>query len=99
MISPPGLGALTCGMLWCGGRYRLHTELMRADSRVHPEDCPCHLYEVYDTMKDGRWIIAGVGKTADGRWVVELGEAGVMSSQGRGAVRNRLSSDSWETVT
>ena len=44
----------------------------------HPEDCPCHLRIVFETMVDEGWRVVGIGRgggeAGRGRWVVEFGE-------------------------
>lgn len=75
LVSPPRMGALACGEMWHGGKYKRHlysTALERV--RAHPDNCPCHLRIVFETMVDEGWNAIGVGRGEDGRWVVELGQ-------------------------
>lgn len=73
LISPPGVGALACGELWAGGKNRRHTtrSLLVGDPKHH-ESCPCRGKLVFDAMIDEQWRTVGIGKTGDGRWVVEF---------------------------
>ena len=72
LISPPRMGALACGEMWYGGKYRRH--LYGLSTAGCPEDCPCHLRMVFETLVDAGWVGVGVGRGGDGRWVVELME-------------------------
>jgi hypothetical protein len=81
LISPPRTGALACGEMWYGGKYRRHLYSVRtvdeeSGALLHPEDCPCHLRIVFETMVDAGWTCVGIGLGGggEGRWVVELGE-------------------------
>lgn len=87
LVSPPRMGALACGELWYGGKYKRHLFAMEARGGVGaphayahtPEhhaadDCPCHLRIVFETMVDEGWGAMGIGRGEDGRWVVELGQ-------------------------
>ena len=77
LVSPPRMGALSCGEMWYGGKYKRHqynidSELER--TRPHPDDCPCRLRIVFETMVDSGWKTIGIGRGEDSRWVVELEE-------------------------
>jgi hypothetical protein len=75
LISPPHMGALACGEMWYGGKYRRHLYSLSTETAgEHPENCPCHLRMVFETMVDGGWEDVGIGRGVDGRWVVELME-------------------------
>ncbi len=93
LVSPPAIGALACGEMWYGGKYRRHLYAVREagsgsgsgssigsggsdEGPVHPEDCPCRLRMVFETMVDDGWTCVGIGRggNGNGRWVVELGE-------------------------
>ena len=75
LVSPPKIGALSCGEMWYGGKYKRHLYSMATDNvTTHPDDCPCHLRIVFETMVDEGWNSIGVGRGEDGRWVVELGQ-------------------------
>ncbi|KAK3686382.1 hypothetical protein LTR37_019855 [Vermiconidia calcicola] len=75
LVSQPGIGALACGEMWYGGKYKRHLYSITPENvGEHPEDCPCHLRIVFETMVDEGWNAVGIGKGEDGRWVVELGQ-------------------------
>ena len=75
LVSPPRIGALACGEMWYGGKYKRHLYSLAPDAvHTHPEDCPCHLRMVFETMVDEGWMGVGIGRAEDGRWVVELGQ-------------------------
>lgn len=75
LVSPPKMGALACGEMWYGGKYKRHLYNKAAESeRAHPDDCPCHLRIVFETMVDAGWQAIGIGRGEDSRWVVELCE-------------------------
>ena len=71
LISPPRIGALACGEMWYGGKYRRHLYNMEGVNE-HPENCPCYLRVVFETMTDPGWKVIGIGRGKDGRWIVEL---------------------------
>lgn len=73
LVSPPRIGALACGEMWYGGKYRRHLYNLESVA-AHPDDCPCHLRIVFETMVDEAWKAIGIGRGEDGRWVVELGQ-------------------------
>lgn len=73
IVSPPKIGALACGEMWYGGKYRRHLYPLEGE-RPHPEDCPCHLRIVFETMVDQGWKAIGIGRGEDSRWVVEFAE-------------------------
>ncbi len=73
LTSPPRIGALACGEMWYGGKYRRHLYSMDGAGE-HPDDCTCHLRIVFETMVDDGWKAIGIGRGEDGRWVVELGQ-------------------------
>ncbi|KAF2769069.1 hypothetical protein EJ03DRAFT_106155 [Teratosphaeria nubilosa] len=81
LIGPPGYRALACCELWCSGKHirRSHfgqhvRRLMHISSfsRRHPAGRQRHLYTAFETMIDPKWEVMGIGRTADGRWVVEF---------------------------
>jgi hypothetical protein len=75
LVSPPHMGALACGEMWYGGKYRRHLYSIDPESPgSHPDNCPCHLRMVFETMVDEGWDGVGIGRGLDGRWVVELME-------------------------
>lgn len=75
LVSPPHMGALACGEMWYGGKYRRHLYSIDPESPGgHPDNCPCHLRMVFETMVDEGWDGVGIGRGLDGRWVVELME-------------------------
>ena len=75
LVSPPGIGALACGEMWYGGKYRRHLYNITPDNvGEHPDNCPCHLRIVFEAMVDEGWTAIGIGRGDDGRWVVELGQ-------------------------
>ena len=75
LVSPPHMGALACGEMWYGGKYRRHLYSINPETMgEHPENCPCHLRIVFETMVDEGWEGVGIGRGNDGRWVVELME-------------------------
>ena len=75
LVSPPKIGALACGEMWYGGKYRRHLYSMSTENAPpHPDDCPCHLRILFETMVDEGWNAIGIGRGEDGRWVVELGQ-------------------------
>ena len=75
LVSQPRIGALACGEMWYGGKYRRHLYSVSTETvNAHPDNCPCHLRIVFETMVDEGWKAAGIGRGEDGRWVVELGQ-------------------------
>ena len=75
LVSPPRMGALACGEMWYGGKYKRHLYNITAENiGEHPDDCPCHLRIAFETMVDEGWSAIGIGRGEDGRWVVELGQ-------------------------
>ena len=75
LVSPPRLGALACGEMWYGGKYRRHLYNITPENvSEHPDNCPCHLRIVFEAMVDEGWTAMGIGRGEDGRWVVELGQ-------------------------
>ena len=75
LVSPPRMGALACGEMWYGGKYKRHLYNITPENvGEHPDDCPCHLRIAFETMVDEGWSAIGVGRGEDGRWVVELGQ-------------------------
>lgn len=75
LVSPPKMGALACGEMWYGGKYKRHLYNMLGESeKPHPDDCPCHLRIAFETMVDQGWKAIGIGRGEDSRWVVELAE-------------------------
>ncbi|KAK3678952.1 hypothetical protein LTR78_001405 [Recurvomyces mirabilis] len=71
LVSPSGLGGLACAELWCGGKYKRHA-MTRVNDRVHPRDCVCHLHIVWQHIVDSTHRYVGIGRSEDGRWLVEL---------------------------
>ncbi|TKA70087.1 hypothetical protein B0A55_08021 [Friedmanniomyces simplex] len=95
IVSPPGYGALACGELWAGGKYRAHAYTTvpgrRADGgggEEHAEWCPCHLRKVWECLVEQRWRRVGVGMSG-GRWVVVLCEDRATGIVGTGEVEGR----------
>ncbi|KAK4556566.1 hypothetical protein LTR86_006137 [Recurvomyces mirabilis] len=70
-ISPPGLGGLACAELWCGGKYKRHANT-RVNDREHPRDCACHLHIVWQHIVESTHRYVGIGRSEDGRWLIEL---------------------------
>lgn len=77
-VSPPRIGALACGELWYGGKYKRHLYDPAVggggSEKAHPDDCPCHLRIVFETLVDAGWKALGIGRGEDSRWVVEVTE-------------------------
>lgn len=48
--------------------------VVTAESEGGGKPCGCLEHEAYETVTSGRWVYVGVGRAADGRWVVELWE-------------------------
>lgn len=75
LVSPPRMGALACGEMWYGGKYKRHLYNITPENvGEHPDDCPCHLRIAFETMVDEGWSAIGIGRGEDSRWVVELGQ-------------------------
>ena len=75
LVSQPRIGALACGEMWYGGKYKRHLYSITSENvGNHPENCACHLRIVFETMVDEGWSAIGIGRGEDGRWVVELGQ-------------------------
>ena len=75
LVSQPRIGALACGEMWYGGKYRRHLYNITPENvGEHPDDCPCHLRIVFETIVDEGWNAIGIGRSEDARWVVELGQ-------------------------
>ncbi|TKA60219.1 hypothetical protein B0A55_12424 [Friedmanniomyces simplex] len=94
IVSPPGYGALACGELWAGGKYRAHAYTTGPDRRAdgggeeHAGWCPCHLRKVWECLVEQRWRRVGVGMSG-GRWVVVLCEDRATGIVGTGEVEGR----------
>ena len=77
-VSPPRIGALACGELWYGGKYKRHlydpVVGNGGSEKAHPDDCPCHLRIVFETLVDAGGKAVGIGRGEDSRWVVEVTE-------------------------
>lgn len=82
LISPPELGAgRMCGEYWRQGKWARHTAANPAPAPTSMVDgdrveslavCPCRERQVFEILISPTWRVIGLGRTRDGRWVVEL---------------------------
>ena len=101
LVSPPGLGALACGELWAGGKYKRHKSTALGNDVNGLGSVEQHRFTLLpDFDADGRESFATV-ESDGGCSSLHGGGGGEGSGSGSGAARwcGCAEYDSWEAIT